>query len=273
MSSDFLTTMANASRARVAAAREMASDATLLQRALATAPPPPLLLSSQGFDLIAEVKLRSPAAGALQPATEDLAARVDSYARGGAAAVSILTEPSQFDGTLAHLELGVRALGGRIPAMRKDFLVEPYQVMEARIAGAGGVLVILRMLQPGEIDALLDCAARLGLFVLLEAFDPLDIEVAQRIVAQRATGPDRLLVGVNCRDLQTLQVIPGHLEALGATLPDTVPRVAESGVASAADARRMAEAGYDLALIGSALMTSDDPPRLLRELLAGGRGA
>ncbi|MEO7774062.1 MAG: indole-3-glycerol-phosphate synthase [Steroidobacteraceae bacterium] len=271
MNGDFLTQMAQASRGRVNAAREMASDATLMVRALATPPPVMLQLSDQGFDLIAEVKLRSPAVGALKPATEDLAARVESYATAGAAAVSILTEPSHFDGTLAHLELGVRALGGRIPAMRKDFLVDPYQVMEARIAGAGGVLVILRMLNAREIDALLDCAGRLDLFVLLEAFDAADIEIAHRLVAQRRG--EELLVGVNCRDLQTLQVVPGRLEALGNLLPDSVPRVAESGVANADDARRMVAAGYDLALVGSALMTSEDPSRLLRELLAAGRGA
>lgn len=272
MSGDFLTQMAAASRARVAAARELASDATVMARALASPQPPALRLSKSGFDLIAEVKLRSPALGALQPATEDLAVRVDGYACAGAAAVSILTEPSRFDGTLAHLELGARTLGRRIPAMRKDFLVEPYQVMEARCAGAGGVLVIVRMLNTGEIDALLDCAARLGLFVLLEVFDESDIELAHRLTAQRANASDQLLVGVNCRDLRTLQIVPGRLESLCPSLPDNVPRVAESGVGTAADARRVAAAGYDLALVGSALMTSEDPARLLRDLLAGGRG-
>src|SRR6185437_13342350 len=111
-----------------------------------------------------EMKLRSPAVGQLKSGDEDVGARVSAYARAGAAAVSVLTEPSRFDGSLAHLELATRVLTPlRVPAMRKDFLVDPYQVSEARIAGAGGVLVILRMLPREELDALIARAGRLGL--------------------------------------------------------------------------------------------------------------
>ena len=98
-------------------------------------------------------------------------ARVAGYAEAGAAAVSVLTEPSHFDGSLSHLKTAVRALDGRIPAMRKDFLVDPYQVCEARLFGAGGVLLIVRMLDDAEAAAMIECAARLRLFVLLETFD------------------------------------------------------------------------------------------------------
>jgi indole-3-glycerol phosphate synthase len=145
-------------------------------------------------------------------------------------------------------------------------------VYEARLAGAGGVLIILRMLARAEIAALLEAAAQLGLFVLLEAFDAVDLKLAAELVreyGERAA----LLVGVNCRDLVTLQVIPGRLEALAPLLPRQVPRVAESGVASAADAARVAAAGYDLALVGSALMQSDDPLKLAGSMLAAGRAA
>jgi indole-3-glycerol phosphate synthase len=223
------------------------------------------------------VKLRSPAVGQLQGAEEDVAARVGAYATAGAAAVSVLTEPTRFDGSLAHLELAVRALAGRIPAMRKDFLVDPYQVIEARAAGAGGVLVILRMLQRPEIEALLATAAGLGLFVLLEAFGAEDIDLAHELThahaaRARAAGAP-LLVGVNCRDLVTLQVVPGRLEQLAARLPADAPRVAESGVASAEDAACVAAAGYDLALVGSALMRAGDPLALVGNMLRAARGA
>lgn len=276
MSGDFLATMAASSRARVTEAERTLPRTELLRRASAAAPAPRLRLDG-AFDLIAEVKLRSPAVGQLRQSTEDVAGRVRSYADAGAAAISILTEPTRFDGSMQHLDLAVQALAGRAPTMRKDFLVDPYQVMEARIAGAGGVLIILRMLERLEIDALLDSAATLGLFALLEAFDASDIELAHELVRQHAAraraAAAPLLVGVNCRDLVTLQVVPGRLEQLARRLPTDVPRVAESGVTTAGDAARIAAAGYDLALVGGALMQAQDPARLVREMLAAGRGA
>src|SRR4029077_7556 len=173
---------------------------------------------------------------------------------------------------LSHLQMAARALGpAQVPAMRKDFLVDPYQVVEARAAGAGGVLVILRMLARERIDTLLECAGSLGLFVLLEAFDESDIEQMHDIV--RAHARAVLLAGVNCRDLATLQVVPQRLEELVRLLPATLPRVAESGVGSAEDARRVAVAGYDLALVGSALMQGGDPRGLAEAMLAAGRSA
>ncbi|HNR21880.1 MAG TPA: hypothetical protein PKL49_02525 [Steroidobacteraceae bacterium] len=270
--SDFLATMAAASRARVHAALAACPLDAMAARARNSPPPPPLVLSPGRFDIIAEMKLRSPAAGALRAASaDDIAARVRDYARAGAAAVSVLTEPSRFDGALEHLAQAAHALApARVPAMRKDFLVDPYQVMEARVAGAGGVLVILRMLPRTDIEALLAAAASLELFALLEAFDEADIELAHEL-ARHAGG--RLLVGLNCRDLATLQVVPGRLEALAPRLPAHLPRVAESGLDSAQDAARIAAAGYDLALVGSALMKRDAPGTLLADMLAAGRAA
>lgn len=284
-SEGFLERMASSSAARVAEAKARVNERELRARALDTRQPPPLELGAEGFDLIAELKLRSPAAGRLAApggSVDEVAARVRDYVHGGAAAVSVLTEPARFDGSLEHLEAATRALEAlsphdlsaarRVPAMRKDFLVDPYQVLEARAAGAGGVLVILRMLTEGAATALLDCARELGLFVLLEAFDEADIERAHAIVESHGDAAS-LLVGLNCRDLDTLQVVPGRLEALAATLPTSVPRVAESGVASANDAARVAAAGYDLALVGSALMGARVPAELVRDLLVAGRGA
>ncbi len=275
MSEDFLAAMAQASRARVERARPLRPEAALRELIARMPPPPPLVLSPQGFDLIAELKLRSPAVGQLRAAAgTNVSDSVVAYAQAGAAAVSVLTEPSRFDGSMAHLEQAARALlPGRVPAMRKDFLVDPYQVLEARAAGAGGVLVILRMLPRPALEALVDAALEQGLFVLLEAFDAADIALGAELIAARAPAGDALLLGVNCRDLVTLQIVPGRLEELAPLLPAGVARVAESGVASAADAARLAAAGYDLALVGSALMTGGEPRELATAMLSAARDA
>lgn len=273
--SGFLDDMARSSALRVTQARARESLDELQRRAQAAPVSAPLRLSNAGFDVIAELKLKSPAAGALSEPSDDWLTRVVDYARGGAAAVSVLTEPSRFDGSLEHLRQASAALAPLgVPTMRKDFLVDPYQVLEARAAGAGGVLVIVRMLSRSQMTALLDAAAELGMFVLLEAFDAADLAAARELlrlrIADRAApaSADNILVGINCRDLQTLQVVPERFEALAPQLPDNWPAVAESGVASAADARRMMRLGYRLALIGTALMRHDDPAQWLREILA-----
>jgi indole-3-glycerol phosphate synthase len=157
--------------------------------------------------------------------------------------------------------------------MRKDFLVDPYQVAEARLAGAGGILIIVRMLTHQELDALIRAAEMLGLFVLIECFDAADVKIAKALIAEHGGGKAKLLIGVNSRDLTALTVVPGRLEELVGLLPAGVPRVAESGVATAEDAARLARAGYDLALIGSALMTTEDPGTLLASMISAGRGA
>jgi indole-3-glycerol phosphate synthase len=275
MSQDFLATMAASSQARVAEARRMQSDADLWRWAEASPPPPPLYLSLEGFDVIAEVKMSSPAVGKLRDSdAEDVVARVTGYAAAGAAAVSVLTEPERFDGSLDHLEQASRALldTGRVPAMRKDFLVDAYQVAEARLAGAGGILIIVRMLDRPALDSLLKAARHFGLFVLIEAFDAADIHIARELVEAHGGGP-QLLIGINSRDLKSLKVVPGRLEELVELLPRGVPRVAESGVSTPEDAARLARAGYELALIGSALMTTTDPTALLKSMISAGRRA
>ena len=275
MGSDFLAQMAASSQARAQAARAACSEARMLELARAQAPAPALRLPPGGFGLIAEVKLRSPAAGALGDAGTDVAGRVRRYAAAGAAAVSVLTEPERFDGSLEHLRCAAAALAPlAVPAMRKDFLVDPYQLAEARAAGAGGVLLIVRMLSQDLLEALIERARELSLFALLETFDAEDIERLQTVIAR--VGTRGLLAGVNCRDLVTLEVVPSRLETLAPRLPRTLPRVAESGVASAEDARRMGAAGYDLALVGSALMRAPDPAALATAMQtegAAGRAA
>ena len=271
--SGFLEQMAAASVARVREAKARVGEAGLLERAQHTPAPPPLRLAADGFDLIAELKLRSPAAGALGAADASVAAHVTAYAHAGAAAVSVLTEPTRFDGSLTHLSDAARALAAHhVPAMRKDFLVDPYQVLEARAAGAGGVLLILRMLSRETLGALIECARTQRLFVLLEAFDAQDLEHMGEVVAADA-GRSTLLAGVNCRDLATLEVVPERLLELAPLLPSGVPQVAESGVADAEDARRLAAVGYRLILVGSALMRDQDPAGLARALIEAGRAA
>ena len=266
--SGFLDDMARASAARVAEALRHESLEALERRARQAVRAVPLRVSVSGFDVIAELKLRSPAAGVLGDESQDWLGRVAAYARGGAAAVSVLTEPSRFDGSLEHLRRAAAALAPLgVPAMRKDFLVDPYQVLEARAAGAGGVLLILRMLPRRRTEELLDVAAEHGLFVLLEAFDEADLELARDLSASRAQADGRLMIGVNSRDLQTLKVRQERFAALAPWLPPGLLAVAESGVASAADARHMRELGYGAALIGTALMARADPGELLREII------
>lgn len=266
----FLSRMAEASRARARAAAAARPERDLAEHARAAAAPVRLELGS--FDVIAELKLRSPAAGGLARPALDMNAQIDAYARGGAAAVSVLTEPDEFEGELEHVRAAAAALTPRgIPVMRKDFLTHPYQVLEARAAGASGVLVIVTMLDDGEVRALVERAHELGMFVLLEGFDARDLE---RIAKLEGELPAELtLAGVNCRDLRTLAVEFGRFETLAPALPRGLRVVAESGVERVADVERVARLGYGLCLVGSALMRADDPGALLAEFVAAGRAA
>jgi indole-3-glycerol phosphate synthase len=184
----------------------------------------------------------------------------------------VLTEPTRFGGSLEHLAQAAQTLAPLgVPVMRKDFLVDPYQVMEARAAGAGGVLVIVRMLNRSRITELLDCAAMLKMFVLIETFDAADLQVAQELLAARKAHDEQMLVGINCRDLDTLSVDLSRLSSLASHLPPAFPSVAESGVSSLEDVKTVVDVGYEVALIGTTLMNSADPARVLGELLATGR--
>jgi indole-3-glycerol phosphate synthase len=281
--SDFLALMATQSRERSLQAQRQRPASVLLKQIAALPAPTPLRLSSAGFDVIAELKLRSPALGGLRERSSvEIDARIDAYATAGAAAISVLTEPTRFDGALedlARASAQLLRLPQPVPTMRKDFLVDEYQVLEARAAGAGGVLLIVRMLDDDVLCALIETALAQQLFVLLEIFDEKDIERAVRHLesqrraasANEAPPGERLLVGVNSRDLVTLQVVPQRLEQLVAYLPTWLPRVAESGVQSPDDAARLAAAGYDLALVGGALMQAESPAALVAAMLQTAR--
>jgi indole-3-glycerol phosphate synthase len=184
----------------------------------------------------------------------------------------VLTEPSRFSGSLEHIDEVVAAVPDT-PVMRKDFLVEPVQVFEARHRGASGVLLIVTMLNDEKLRAMLDCAAELDMFVLLESFDEVDLERAARLLdrsadAERAQNA-QLLFGVNTRDLRSLHVDPDRLAALAPQLP-AGPAVAESGLHDASDAAYVAGLGYRLALVGTALMRSEDPAALIADMRAAG---
>ena len=272
--SGLLTDMARLSYERCAAARAQVPEAPLWAKANAMPAAPKLKLSAEGFDIIAECKLHSPSMGDLSGNTSDVESRVNAYGAGGAAAVSVLTEPTRFGGSLNHLVQASNALSPLlVPTMRKDFLVEPYQVMEGRVAGATGILVIARMLDQSRITALLDCAAMLNMFVLIEAFDEADITIINEVLQSRKEHSETILVGLNCRDLQTLKVNVERFAELVELLPDGYPKVAESGVNNTDDVRRIVELGYQVALIGTTLMNSADPRASAGELLVAGREA
>ncbi|MCB9781258.1 MAG: hypothetical protein H6742_22010 [Alphaproteobacteria bacterium] len=249
---DFLAQMAAASRVRAEALDEGA-----LALAATRAPLPPRKVDA--FALIAEVKRVSPSEGALNPAVDPVAQAV-AYAKAGAWAVSVLTEPSRFGGSLEDLSAvaeALRPLG--VPAMRKDFIVDRRQVLEARAAGAGGILLIATMLPWEQVRELAELAMGLSMFVLVETFGADELSaLRRRVEATRLwrRGND-LLLGVNCRDLRTLQVDPDRFPALRRFGPGQV--VAESGLSTPDDVRRVAALGYRGALVGSALMRADDP--------------
>ncbi len=261
--SDFLQQMAKHSA-------ERASNIGPIEVADLDKPVVPLQLSA--FDVIAEIKGRSPAEGELARTDLDRGEKARQYAGGGAAAISVLTEPRRFDGALEHLEEVVAAVPDT-PVMCKDFLVEPVQVLEARRAGASGVLLIATMLDDDKLRAMLDCAWEQEMFVLLECFDEDDLNRVSRLLeyppdADHAAA-GTLLVGVNTRNLRTLEVDSERLERLAPLLPDA-RCVAESGLRTADDAAATAELGYRLALVGSALMRSDDPAALVAAMREAG---
>ncbi len=270
MKADFLDQMAEHSRVRADQARNRA-DA--IDAAAAKAPSAPVLDIEPGrFELIAEVKLRAPSVGQLAaPADPEAAAvaQATGYAAAGAAAISVLTEPKRFDGALSHLAACAQSVS--TPLMRKDFLLDPIQIAEARVAGASGVLLITRMLSDDVLDAMLSAVSRAGLFVLVESFDQTDLARTAAALQRQSSADLTALVGVNTRDLATLQVDPDRLERCAPFLPPGFPAVAESGIRTPADAAHAASLGYQVALVGSALMQSGDPVDFAAQLIAAGR--
>ena len=234
-----------------------------LERAAAQAGPMPSLraaLAGGAVAVVAEVKRRSPSEGDLR-GDLDPAGRARSYVAGGARAVSVLTDETYFGGTLGDLA-AVRAAVA-VPVLRKDFILDELQLVEARGAGASAVLLIVRALAAGRLRSLAAAARGLGLETLVEAHSEMELEQALRVEAT--------VVGVNSRDLETFAVDLAVAERLLALVPAGIPAVAESGVRGVADVERLARAGADAVLVGGSLSRAGDPERAVRALAAVAR--
>ncbi len=213
-------------------------------------------LARPGLSIIAECKRRSPSAGVLLdgPGTPDARwfALADAYRRGGARALSVLTEQDHFGGSLEDLHSLAHA---GLPRLRKDFILDEGMLLEACLFGADAVLLIAAILPDAELRALRECSRALGLAVLLEVHDEPELE--------RALAVEPELVGVNARDLRTLSVDLATVERLLPRVPEGPLKVAESGIHDSADLRRVRAAGADAVLIGETLIRCADPAALL----------
>ncbi len=225
----------------------------------ADAPPHDFAEALRGGEVavIAEIKRASPSAGTIRAAGFDPAAIAARYEGAGAAALSVLTDEEFFQGHLDHLTAAREATG--LPALRKDFMVDEYQVYEARAAAADAVLLIVAALEPDGLQALLNLAEELGMAALVEAHN--EAELA------RALDAGARVVGVNNRDLTSFEVDLATTERLAPMVPEDRLLVTESGVHAREDVQRLAKAGVDAALVGTALMRADDPGRALRALV------
>jgi len=217
------------------------------------------VLTGPGVAVIAEVKRSSPSKGTLAR-IEDPAALAAEYEAGGAAAISVLTEERRFSGSLDDL-IRIR-LAVSVPLLRKDFVVTAYQLFEARAAGADLVLLIVAALSDHQLVSLIERAESIGLTPLVE------VHTAEEVT--RAVVAGARLIGVNARDLQTLEVDPTTFARLAPKIPDGIVRIAESGVRGPHDVIDLARAGADVVLVGEALVTGRDPRSGVADLVAAG---
>jgi indole-3-glycerol phosphate synthase len=250
-----LDAILSATRARIAGLGPQARE---LERRAARAPAPRpfrAALAGPGVGVIAEVKRRSPSAGAIR---EDLdpVGHARAYERGGAVAISVLTDAAHFGGSLDDLARVVEAVS--LPVLRKDFILDELQLLEARAAGASAVLLIVRAVSVEQLGALARAARGHALAVLVEVHSEAELD--------RALAVEPTAVGVNSRDLATFAVDLGGAERLLASVPAPVPAVAESGIETRADVARLAAAGADLVLVGAAVARASDPAAAVRGL-------
>ena len=242
------------------AGRQAAVPLAELKARAADVPPaldPLPAFRAPGVSIIAEVKRKSPSKGALAD-IPDPAVLASRYADGGAAAISVLTERRRFDGSLADLT-AVRA-SVPVPVLRKDFIVTPYQVWETRAFGADLMLLMIASLDDGPLADLLGLATSLGLTTLVETHTPDELRRATQLGAE--------LIGINARNLKTLEVDRSVFKALAPDIPAHAVRVAESGVAGPEDVAEYHSWGADVVLVGEALVRSGDPADSVRSFLA-----
>lgn len=246
-------------RKRDAELRQLVTPLPEMQARAKEMPPPADFVAAfagPGVHVIAELKKASPSEGLIREGfnPERLAVELESS---GAAALSVLCEPHRFLGSECYLSAAVKAVN--IPVLYKDFIVTPYQIAAARLAGASAVLLIVAALDDGQLKSLLRQARELRLTALVETHDEAEISRALAVGAN--------VVGVNCRDLKTFSTDLSGTERLMQTIPDGVLRIAESGIHSVADLARLKNAGADGFLVGTELMRADHPGLRLRELL------
>jgi len=260
--STYLDDLLDGARARVASASAREPLEALRTRAQQRAPGASLraALSAPGVGVIAEIKRASPSKGPIAPGL-NARTQAEAYRSGGAAGISVLTEPERFQGSLEDLAT-VAELG--VPTLRKDFLVDPYQVWEARAAGASAVLLIVAALDDDTLTALHAEAREAGLDALVEVHDDTEVDRAA------AVGAD--LIGVNARDLRTFELDPDAFARLHGRLPDGTVAVAESGISRASDVVRAGRAGADAVLVGEGLVRAADPATAVAALVAAGHG-
>jgi indole-3-glycerol phosphate synthase len=260
--SDLLQAIVAGTRRIVAIRREREPLAALERRAAAMSPRREAFeaaLETPGrMNVIAECKRRSPSKGVLR-AAYDPVALARQYEHGGAAAISVLTEPTFFDGALEHLRAVREAVS--LPLLRKDFIVDEYQLLEARAAGADAALLIVAALAQAELVRLQACAREIGLATLVEVHDEQELA--------RALESGTRIVGVNNRSLRTLRVDVDGSYRLAAHIPRHVIAVSESGLQGREDLDRLSAAGYRAFLIGERFMTAANPAQALAELLKG----
>ncbi len=236
-------------------------------RAFANIAPPPndfyAALKKPGVSLIAECKKASPSKGLLVPKYNPVRL-AQAYVQGGASAISVLTDGRHFQGSLEHLRDVREAVSGRkIPVLRKDFIFHPYQVYEARAAGADAILLIASVLGPTDLRDLLQLAHELGMNALVEVHTEAELE--------KALGVKPRILGVNNRNLQTFEVDFANTARLRKLIPPDVVVVAESGLKTAVDVRAMRDIGVDAILVGETLVKSKNLAATLKELVAAGR--
>lgn len=214
------------------------------------------LADAERLAVIAEIKRRSPSKGDLAPSLDPYSL-ARTYEDGGAACLSVLTDGEFFGGSPGDLRAAREACS--LPVLRKDFTVSPLDVVDARLMGADCVLLIVAALDAAELNELHRLAIALRLDALVEVHDERELDAALHVGAT--------LIGVNQRDLTTFDVDPGRAVRMAGLIPDGVVKVAESGVRDGDDARALGDAGYDAILVGETLVTSDDPGRMIAELL------
>lgn len=261
MAENILTLIAATKRLEVEAAKAVISQEALARMAAECRRAPLSMKEAilKGSGIIAEHKRRSPSKGEISPMSQ-VATVAKAYAAGGASAMSVLTDTPYFGGSPADLAVA-RQAAPRLPLLRKEFILDRYQLLEARLAGADAVLLIAAMLQPGKLKELNDAAHSLGLETLVE------IHSAEEAAA---IPPDADMVGVNNRDLTTFSTDTDTSARLAGLLPEGAVKIAESGIRTPADLIRLRRAGFDGFLIGETFMSAPEPGEKLMEFAAAG---